>query len=212
MGNIFRLDSSFMKFLTLVTNLVCLNVLWLLCCLPVITAGAATVAMYYVIFQYITQQDDTVVKPFLKAFKENFRIATPIWILTLLIGLALAAEGFYLSQGAENWLVLVFAVITFIYIGATSYLYPLMARYDAPVRSAVINSFALSAKHLFSTVLVVALNVIAPALLIYDTNAFMKIGILWTLGGFALLAYLNGRILLSIFKKYEPANDGQTHQ
>ena len=212
MGNIFKLDSPFMKFLTLITNLVCLNVLWLLCCLPVVTAGAATVAMYYVIFLYITKQDDTVAKPFFKAFKENFRVVTPIWILNLLIGLALAAEVFYLSQGAENWLILVFAILVFIYIGATSYLYPLIARYDAPVRRAVVNSFALSAKHLFSTVLVVALNAFAPALLIYDINAFLKIGILWTLGGFALIAYLNGRIFLSVFKKYEPANDCQTHE
>lgn len=212
MGNIFKLDSPFMKFLTLITNLVCLNVLWLLCCLPVVTAGAATVAMYYVIFLYITKQDDTVTKPFFKAFKENFRVVTPIWILNLLIGLALAAEVFYLSQGAENWLILVFGVLSFIYIGATSYLYPLLARYDAPVRRAVINSFALSAKHLFSTVLVVALNAFAPALLVYDISAFLKIGILWTLGGFALIAYLNGRILLSVFKKYEPANDCQTHE
>ena len=212
MGNLFRLDSPFMKFLTMVTNLVCLNVLWLLCCLPVITAGAATVAMYYVVFQYITKRDDTVVKPFFKAFKENFRSVTPVWILNLLIGLALAAEVFYLSQGAENWLILVFAVLAFIYIGATSYLYPLIARYDAPIRRAVVNSFALSAKHLFSTVLVVALNVVAPALLIYDINAFWKVGIFWTLGAFALIAYLNGRILLSVFQKYEPAKDCQAHE
>ena len=212
MGNLFRLDSPFMRFLTLITNLVCLNVLWLLCCLPVVTAGAATVAMYYVVFQYITQQDDAVIKPFFKAFKENFRRTTPIWILNLLVGLALVAETFYLSNGADSWLKTLFAILAFIYIGATSYLYPLIARYDAPVRRAVLNSFALSAKHLFSTVLVVALNSIAPVLLIYDNNAFLEVGILWTLGAFALIAYLNGRILLSVFQKYEPAKDRQAQE
>ena len=45
MGNIFRWDSPLMKFMMLITNLVCLNVLWLVCCLPVVTAGAATTAM-----------------------------------------------------------------------------------------------------------------------------------------------------------------------
>ena len=80
MGNIFKLDSPFMKFLTLITNLVCLNVLWLLCCLPVVTAGAATVAMYYVIFLYITKQDDTVAKPFFKAFKQRYQEIRLHWI------------------------------------------------------------------------------------------------------------------------------------
>ena len=64
MGNIFRWDSPLMKFMMLITNLVCLNVLWLVCCLPVVTAGAATTAMHYVVFQYITKQDDAVLKPF----------------------------------------------------------------------------------------------------------------------------------------------------
>ena len=80
-----------MKILTLAANLVCLNILWLLCSLPIVTAGASTAAMYYVVFQYINDQDDAVLKPFLKAFKENFRTATPVWMLNLLIGLALAA-------------------------------------------------------------------------------------------------------------------------
>ena len=79
MGNIFRLESPVMKILTLAANLVCLNILWLLCSLPIVTAGASTAAMYYVVFQYINDQDDAVLKPFLKAFKENFRTATPDW-------------------------------------------------------------------------------------------------------------------------------------
>lgn len=94
MGKIFRWDSPLMRLMMLITNLVCLNVLWLLCCLPVITAGAATTAMYYVVFQYITKQDDSVLRPFFKAFKENFKTLTPIWILHLLIGAALGLRCF----------------------------------------------------------------------------------------------------------------------
>jgi len=126
-GNILRLDSPVLRFLTLVTNLVCLTMLWLWCCLPVVTAGAATTAMYYVIFQYISKQDDAVIKPFFSAFKDNFRQVTPIWILNLLIGAALAAEVFYLSQGAEVWLVVAFVTLAFVYLGASFYLYPIMA-------------------------------------------------------------------------------------
>ena len=89
MGKIFHWDSPLMRFMMLITNLICLNVLWLLCCLPVVTAGAATAAMYSVLFLYITKQDDGVLKPYFKAFKENFKSVTPAWILHLLIGIAL---------------------------------------------------------------------------------------------------------------------------
>lgn len=203
MGNIYKLDSPVMRLFTLVTNLVCLNMLWLLCCLPVITAGVATTAMYYVVFQYINKQDDAVIKPFFAAIKDNFRQATPIWVLNLLIGAALAAEVFYLSQGAEGWLIAIFAILAFIYFGASSYLYPIMARYDAPTRNSVMNCFALSLRHLPSTLLVVCLNTVPLAMYFLKTDLFWKTSILWLVGGFALVAYANGRILLSIFKRYE---------
>lgn len=211
MGNIFRLDSPVMRFLTLVTNLVCLNMIWLLCCLPVVTAGAATTAMYYVIFQYISKKDDAVIKPFFSAFKDNFCQVTPIWILNLLIGAALAAEVFYLSQGAEAWLIVAFVILAFVYLGASFYLYPIMARYDAPARNSVMNCFVLSMRHLPSTLLVVCLNVIPLAMYYLKTDVFWTTSIFWLVGGFSLLAFANGRILLSIFKKYddpaENAND-----
>lgn len=213
MGNIFKLDSPLMRFLTLVTNLVCLNMLWLLCCLPVVTAGAATTAMYYVVFQYINKQDDAVIKPFFSAFKDNFRQVTPVWILNLLIGAALAAEVFYLSQGAEAWLIAVFAILAFVYLGASSYLYPIMARYEAPTRNSVMNCFALSLRHLPSTLLVVCLNAVPLAMYFLKTDVFWTTSILWLVGGFSLIAFANGRILLSIFKKYEdPAEDANDEE
>ena len=76
MAGIFHPDSKLMRLMTGITNLVCLNLLWIICCIPIITAGAATTAMYSVLFAYITGQDDAVLKPFFRAFRNNFRQAT----------------------------------------------------------------------------------------------------------------------------------------
>lgn len=204
MGNIFRWDSPLMRLMMLITNLICLNVLWLLCCLPIITAGAATTAMYYVLFQYITKQDDSVLKPFFKAFKENFKTVTPVWILHLLIGSALGAEAFYLSQGAQLWLKVVFGLLLLVYAGVSGYLYPIFARYNTSRKKAVFNSFALSTRHLFTTCCVVILNAVPLAMLLLLPEVFWKTILLWTLGGFSLLAYLCGQMLLVVLRKYEP--------
>ena len=67
MNTLFSIDSPLGQKLTLMSNLVLLNLLWILCSLPVITMGAATSAMYHVIFLYITNQDDAAIKPFFKA-------------------------------------------------------------------------------------------------------------------------------------------------
>ncbi|MBQ1244270.1 MAG: DUF624 domain-containing protein [Clostridia bacterium] len=60
MGGIFHPESKLVRLMTLVTNLVCLNLLWLIGCIPVITAGASTAAMYSVLFAYLTGKDDAV--------------------------------------------------------------------------------------------------------------------------------------------------------
>lgn len=204
MGNIFRWDSPLMRFMMQITNLICLNVLWLLCCLPVVTAGAATTAMYYVLFQHITKQDDAVLKPFFKAFKENFRVVTPVWILHLLVGAVLAAEVFYMSRGAERWLQVIFGILLFVYAGVSAWLYPILARYDTPWKKALLNSVALSTRHIFSTLCVVILNAVPVALILFAPEAFWKTVFLWTVGGFSLIGYLCGRILLPVLARYEP--------
>ena len=203
MGKLFSPDSPLMRFMMLITNLLCLNVLWLLCCLPVITAGAATTAMYYMIFKYITKQDDGVLKPFFKAFKENFAFVTPVWILNLLIGAALGAEVFYLSQGAQLWLKVIFGILLFIYAGVSAYLYPMMARYNTSRKNVVFNSFALSTRHLFTTFCAVILNAVPLAMVLFMPEIFWKTILLWTLGGFSLIAYLCGKMILPVLKKYE---------
>ena len=204
MGNIFRLDSPLMKLLTLITNLLCLNVIWLISCIPIVTAGAATTAMYYVVFQYINKKDDAVLKPFFHSFKENFRLVTPVWIMNLLIHGVFVAEFFYISRGAENWLKIAVVVLLFIYVGASSYLYPLFARFQTTAGNAIRNSFALSVRHFPSTFCMVLLNLMPVVLILLAPDSFFDLSMVWLLGGFSLIAYINGWILKVVFKKYEP--------
>ena len=192
-----------MRFMMLITNLICLNVLWLISCIPVITAGAATVAMHSVLIGCITGKDDAVLKPFFRGFRENFRSVTPVWLLTLLIGGVMAAEIFYLSFGSQLWLKVVFGVLLVLYAAAVSYLYPLFARYHTTARQALFNSFALPVRHLLSSVCVVTLNALPVVLLAVFPQIFWKTILVWTLMGFSLIAYLNLRILLPVFKQYE---------
>ena len=203
MGGIFRPDSPLMRFMMLVTNLLILNVLWIICCIPIVTAGASTVAMHTVLIGYINGKDDAVLKPFFRAFRENFRAVTPLWLVNFLIAAVMAAEAFYLSAGSALWLKVVFGILLFIYAAATSYLYPLFARYHTSARQALLNSFMLSVRHLASTVCVVTLNALPVVLLVALPALFWKTILLWTVIGFSLIAYLDLKILLPVFGKYE---------
>ena len=196
-----------MRFMMLITNLVVLNLLWLLCCVPVVTAGAATVAMHSVLIGCLTQKDDAVVKPFFRAFRDNFRVVTPLWLVNALVGAVLAAEFVYLSVGGQLWLKVVFGVLVFVYAAATSYLYPLLARYNTTAKQALLNSFALSLRHLLSSACVVILNAVPVVLLLSFPDLFWRTILVWTVIGFSLIACLDLKILLPVFRKYEPSSE-----
>ena len=95
--NLFHIDSPLIQKLAKLANLIFLNLLWLVFCIPVITAGAATTAMYQLVFEYINGTEDSVFLPFLRAFSRNFKRSTLIWVAILFIGAILAYDFLFLS-------------------------------------------------------------------------------------------------------------------
>ena len=80
---LFNLDSPVMVFLSKVANLMILNVLTIICCIPIFTAGAAITALYYVTIKMARGDDPYIIKGYFKSFKENFKQATIIWLIML---------------------------------------------------------------------------------------------------------------------------------
>jgi uncharacterized membrane protein YesL len=87
MGKLFDLDSPILRVLGTLADLCLLNIMTLLGCLPIITAGASITAMHYVMLKMVRNQEGYIWKDFWKSFKENFGQATAIWsILLVFIG------------------------------------------------------------------------------------------------------------------------------
>ena len=84
MGKIFDMDSPVMRVLNRVGDLLILNVLMIVCCIPVITAGAAFTAMHYVLLKIVRGEEGYLIRGFFKSFRSNFRQATLIWLLSLI--------------------------------------------------------------------------------------------------------------------------------
>ena len=59
---LFNLDSPVMVFLSKVANLMILNVLTIICCIPIFTAGAAITALYYVTIKMARGDDPYIIK------------------------------------------------------------------------------------------------------------------------------------------------------
>lgn len=203
MSSIFRIDSKLNKILTLFVNLVILNLLWILCCIPVFTAGAATAAMYQVEFQYLTRKDDAVVKPFFRAFRENFWQATSFWLLQLAIGSMLQAEAFYLIGSEGGLLLMILALVLIVFLALGNFYYGLIARYRTSGKQALWNGLGLTLRHPLQSVSMAFLNAFPAILLMLNPKRFFYLGLIWGLLGFSLIAFIISWIMLSVFKNYE---------
>ena len=210
MKDLFNLNSRVMQGLAMVTNLVALNILWLICCVPIFTAGAATTALYHTIFQDHTHQDDEIFRPFFRAFRANFKQATLLWMLSLLAMGLLAFDLVYLLSWGLGTAVLFLLIVCAVFLlGIQLHLFPLIARFDMNTKPLLRTSASLSILHLPTTLLALILYGLPFAVFAYDPMLFFQIGILWVGIWFSLVAYINGRILLKVWQKHLPPENDQ---
>ncbi|MBE6920645.1 MAG: DUF624 domain-containing protein [Ruminococcaceae bacterium] len=206
-------DSAIMRFFTAVTNMMLINILWLICVIPVITAGAATTAAYYALYQNLTNEDSAVVKPFFRAFRQNFKQATLLWIPLMLIGLLLGLDAVYLvgnHPGQFHVLWVAFFVIALLYAIVVSHAFAIMGRYDAPTGQIVRNCFLIFFMNLFRSVLIMVLTVLPILILLFLPQQVVRTLPLWILLIFGLLFFANAHMFLQSFRKSDAAYREQT--
>lgn len=210
MRKIFGANSPLMRRLAQLPDLILLNLLWLLCCLPVFTVGAATAALHTVVQSYVAEEDNGVIKPFFKAFRANFKQSTRLFLPLLLLVVLLAVDVLFLMQKATGAQLLLW--IPFLILGAIgsiliAYGFPLIARYENDLKTIISNAFLLFSLHFLPSVAVIALNVLPWALMLLEPDLFLRSILLWLPIGGSLISYISNMILLPIFKRYEPKPD-----
>ena len=97
------IDNWFFRAMALVGDWVAVSVLWFVCCLPVITAGASTLALFAVANKMAAGQDYFVRRDFCKAFKRDFRQATVTWLPMLGLAVLLVLDGWFGGRIPAPW-------------------------------------------------------------------------------------------------------------
>lgn len=172
MQQLFNIDSKFMVWLCRFANLFLLNLLTVVCCLPVITVGAAFTAMHTVLLSIYHHEDDHILKRFFKAFLTNFRQATVIWLISLLHMTLLVLCLYYISKGVINVPAI---LLYFLYASAIllivllNWVFILQGRYANPIWATIKNALIAGIAHPGCTIVMVALF-ICPFLILLATS------------------------------------------
>ena len=209
---IFNFDSPFMLRASRIASLIILNILWIICCLPIVTIGPATVAMNHVIFLYRTEASDELFKPFFRAFKRDFfqsmLLGIPVTVVCVLLFFnGLYIYGNYPDQFHPLWIP--FTLMLLIIGAVISIGFPMLARYSLTLKQVVNNSLILFIQSFPNSLFAMVAHFLPVLVWIFIPTVFANFAFFWVLIGPSLVAYINNRKLLTIFDRLQEEADAQ---
>ena len=209
---IFDMDSPLMEFLTKIADLMILNLLWLVCSLPIVTIGAATTALYRCLLNLERDGVLSAVRDFFCAFKSNFKKATLLWIIQI-AAMAVAALDFLYFLGIVGDMSRILQIICLLpaiwLLMGCSYLFPLQAQFENTVGQTAKNAILLSLANLPTSIAVTALNLVPLLIWYYHVELLLKSLIVWVLIGVSAIAWLNTLLLGKVFQRYIPGDQDE---
>lgn len=202
MDKLFSMEGNLLNKMEKIADMVLLNVLWIICCIPILTAGSATTALYSVMLKMVKDEESYIVRSFFYAFKENFKQSTIIWML-FLGALGLISVDFYfwnLKIGMGKIIIIPFAIILFLAVITLQYTSPILAFFENSTSKVLKNAFLMATSYIPYTILILAVN-LSPWILLLFSN--LMISSFWNLViGFSFSAWINAHIFRKIFEKH----------
>lgn len=195
---IFDIDGPLIQFLTKMADLMWLNILTLICCIPIFTIGASLTALQYMALKIVRDEEGYITKGFFKAFKENFRQSTIIWLMFMAVGIILFADYRIITTtdvqiaGFVKTLIMVFGAAT---VFTFMFVFPLQGKFSNTVRMTIWNAFVFSVVQFPKTILMILLYAL-PYVLTYLWNAAFPVAFVFCL---SLPAFLSAKVYNKFF-------------
>lgn len=205
MRGLFNMDGPVWQALGRLADLVILNLFFVITCIPIVTIGAATTALYSVTLKMVKDEDSYILKGYWKAFKENFRQSTIMWLVMLVTGIVLYMDFRIVSSmtasASKIYLVLLLA-ITLVMVMGILYIFPLQAKFYNTIKGTIKNAFLMALANLPYTAIITVIT-IGSIILTFINGTTLYYGLLiWLLIGFSIIAHLNSRFFMKVFDPY----------
>ena len=204
--NIFSSDGWFSRFFGTLGDIIIVNILFILCSIPIVTMGASMSAMYFTLLKkQRTGENGGVVKLFFKGFKDNFKQSTISWLLFLLISFIFTLDFNLFGKGGpqENKLMYYTSVVLMILTCFIAiYLFPVISAFKNTLKNLLLQSIYLAAKNFIFTIVIMVLYTLPAYVLLSSTQIFMVGIFVFIVCGFGLIAYVSSFMFLKAFTPY----------
>ena len=191
-------DGKFVKVLNRIADLVGLNLLAILFCIPIVTIGASITAVYGCIFRIQEKKEGYLIKDFWKLFKASFRSSTIIYLVgVLVISMLYLDYHIFAADRTMNALQILVIAAGIIVAEIFTYAFPMESYFENTVKATVRNAVLLGISNIPYTLLMLGLNTLPFFIISKIPIAF---GI-WFLIGISGIAWINSFFLKKIFQK-----------
>ena len=200
--SVFEEGNPFQGFLNKMTDLLILNLITLLLCLPVITAGAALTAMHYVLLKMVRGEEGYILQSFFRAFKREFRQATIMWFLFMALAALMVSTLTMVLQGGGSyplWLPSSILVVAVLELICMIYSFAMQSRFDNSVYHTILNAVTLTFAELPSS-LEMAVITLVPLIAFIFATILLPLLVLF---GLSVPCYACAMIYDPIFRKME---------
>ena len=204
--SIFNTDNLFMRICEKILDLVTVNLLFLLSCLPLVTIGIAKISLYETLFEIKGARRVKVTAMYMQAFRKNWKVGLKLGLLELLlVGISLFDLVLFWRQETMLFQMLKATCIGVIIFTSLLFLciYPLAAKFEMTVKDLLQTGLIMVSLHFPWFFLMIA--VLAVIVFFLSSSGFvLLLGFtLFVLVGFAALGFLQLPIMETIFNKYK---------
>ena len=205
MSSFFNPSGPVFKFITKLEYSILLNILWFVCCIPIITIGPATTALFYCTEHLVLDEDSYVIKMFFHSFKENFKQSTIIGLIMTGLGILIGCDGYilyHLHSTSAFWTLLsaIFIVAVIAYAIVLMWIFPLLARYENTTAAMFKNAIMLAMRFILCTFIMALVYVVVFYIIIFVFTPLIIFGV-------GLCALINSWLLKNILIQCEASQE-----
>lgn len=206
MVRIFNYENRFFQSLSKISDLITLNLIFIISAIPVVTIGASLTSLYYVAMKLEKGESDGVVKEFIYKFKLEFKMSTIIWLILLSIGIVLGVDFYIFSKISNDLIRDIFLILltigSMILMFLFVYVFPFISKFENNIKNTIVNSLLISIQNLPYTLLICIITLMPILSFILFSNYWGQIIFFNTVMSFSIVSYINSVFLNKILNKY----------
>lgn len=191
-------------------DIILVNILFLVCSMPIVTIGPAFTAMHHVTLRIKKGNNPGTFRTFFHAFKQNFKQSFIVWIISLICIIILLANIEFLktmNTGFASFLYYASYFILIFIIVMNLYVHPVIAAFEGTIKSQINNSVIFVFTKPSYAITMFLLWAFPLALAYIDTGLQSLYAFCWVFFGFGTVAYINSTFLYRLFKPYLPEDN-----